>query len=97
MVQPKATVSRDQLVSVQVAATEADLVEVPLPLPEAAHPAHTLSPDIAGEHRAEPVPPVAHGLVADINPALGQKVFDVAHGQREADMHYHHQADHLGR
>jgi hypothetical protein len=49
------------------------LVEVPLPLPEALHPAHPLATDVGGEQRAEAVPPVAHGLVADVDPALSGK------------------------
>jgi hypothetical protein len=41
------------------------------------------SPDLAGEHRAVPVPPVPHGLVADLDAALVQEILDVPQRQRE--------------
>jgi len=53
------------------------LVEVPLPLAEASHTADPLAPDVGGEQRAEPVPPVAHGFVANVDPAFEQQVFDI--------------------
>jgi hypothetical protein len=34
--------------------------------------------DLRCEHRAEPVPPKTHRLVADIDTALEQKVLDLA-------------------
>ena len=34
--------------------------------------------DLGGEHRAKPVPPEPDGLVADVDPALGQQILDVA-------------------
>lgn len=40
--------------------------------------------------------PVAHGLVADVDAALGQQVFHVPQAQREANIHHHHQPDDLG-
>jgi hypothetical protein len=42
--------------------------------------AHVLDPlpaDLAGEHRAEPVPPQPHRLMADVDAALEQQVLDV--------------------
>ena len=33
--------------------------------------------DLGGEHRAKPVPPEPHGLMADVDPALGQEILDV--------------------
>ncbi len=73
------------------------LVEVPAPLAKTAHPVHPLPAYVGGEHRTEPVPPVAHGLMADVDAALGQQVLDVPQRQREPDIHHHHEADHLGR
>ena len=35
------------------------------------------SSDLGGEHRAEPVPPKPHRLVANINTALVQQILDV--------------------
>ncbi len=74
-----------------------DLIEMPPPVPEAFHPADPLAPDIGSEHRAEPVPPQPHGLVADIDAAFEQEVFDVPQREREPHVHHHHKADHLGR
>jgi hypothetical protein len=73
------------------------LIKVPAPMPEAAHPADPLAPDVAGEHGTEPVPPHPHRLVAQVDPALKQEVLDVPQRQREPHIHHHHQADHLGR
>jgi hypothetical protein len=69
---------------------------VPLPLPEAFHAADSLAADISGKQRTEPVPPQADGLVADVDPALGQQVFDVPQTQRESLIHHHDEADDLG-
>jgi hypothetical protein len=55
----------------------ADLIKLPLPLAKAAHPAHPLPPDVRCEQRPEPVPPVAHRLMRDIDAALQQQVFHV--------------------
>src|SRR3954447_23974856 len=53
------------------------LIEVPTPLTEPTHAAHPLSADVTCKQRTEPVPPVAHGLMADVDAALSQQVFDV--------------------
>jgi len=52
--------------------------------------------DLCGEHRAEPVPPETHGLVADIDAALGQQVFDLPQRQWISDVHHHREANYLG-
>ena len=72
------------------------LVEVPAPMPEAAHRARPLSPDVAGKHRTEPVPPKADGFVTQIDAALEQEVFDVPQRQRKPHIHQHDQSDDLG-
>jgi len=38
-------------------------------------------PYLRSEHRSEPVPPEPHRLVADIDAALGQQVFDLPQRQ----------------
>ena len=38
----------------------------------------TLLADLGGEHRAKPVPPKPDGLIADVDPALGQEILDIA-------------------
>jgi hypothetical protein len=54
-------------------------------------------PDRGGKHRTEPVPPVPNRLVADIDSPLEQNILDLSQRQRIADIHHHHEADHLGR
>ena len=53
------------------------LVEMPAPVRVCPYPINALPPDLGGAHRAEAVPPEAHGLVANIDPALGQQILDV--------------------
>ena len=54
-------------------------------------------PDLAGEYRTEPVPPETHRLMADIDAALKQQIFNLPQRQRIADVHHHRKADDLGR
>ena len=53
------------------------LVEMPLPVSKPSHPAHSLPPNVSCEQRPEPVPPVPHRLMADVDPALEQQVLYV--------------------
>jgi hypothetical protein len=69
------------------------LVQVPTPLRIATHVRDSLLPDLCREYRAKPVPPEPNSLVADLNPALCQKIFDVAQRQRVSHVHYHDQAN----
>jgi hypothetical protein len=55
----------------------------------------TIATNAACEHRAEPVPPVAHRLMANVDAALEQQALHIPQRQREADVHHHYQADHL--
>jgi hypothetical protein len=73
------------------------LIEMPAPVFETAHPANPLPTDVACEQRAEPVPPLPHRLMADIDPTLEEQVFHIPQAQREADVHHHDQADDLRR
>jgi len=54
-----------------------DLVEVPSPVGKCPHTIDALAPDLGREHRAEPVPPEPDRLVADLDPALVQQIFDI--------------------
>ena len=72
-------------------------VEVPLPVLEPAHPTDPLAANVAGEERTEPVPPVAHGLMGNVDTSLEQQVLDVAERQRVLHIEHHRQADDLGR
>ena len=53
--------------------------------------------DLGGEDWAKPVPPEPYRLVADVDPALGQQILDVAQRQRVSHVHHHDQADDLRR
>ncbi len=37
----------------------------------------SLSSDLGGKHRAEPVPPISDGFVANIDPALMKEIFNI--------------------
>ena len=41
-----------------------------------------LLPDLGGEHRAKLVPPKPDRIMADVDPALGQEILDVAQRRR---------------
>jgi hypothetical protein len=73
------------------------LIKVPTPMGEAAHPADPLPANVCRKQRSEPVPPEPHGLMADVDPALEEQVFDVPQTQWKPNVHQHHEADHLGR
>ncbi|HLY56511.1 MAG TPA: LysR substrate-binding domain-containing protein [Stellaceae bacterium] len=66
-------------------------------MPELADVLHALPSQLAGEHRPERVPPEPHSLVADVDPALEQEVFDVPQRERVADVHHDHEPDYLRR
>ena len=77
-------------------AVDADqhLIKVPAPVRPVA-PVYPPFPDLASKHRTEPVPPIAHRLVADVDTT--HDVFDLAQRQRIADVHHHRETDDLGR
>ena len=52
-------------------------IEVPAPLAEASHADDLLTADVGSKQRAKPVPPVPHGFVADVDPALEQQILYV--------------------
>src|ERR1700690_1399993 len=70
---------------------------MPAPLRIAAHVRDASLSDLGGEYRPKPVPPKPDGLVADVDPTLGQKILDVAQRQRVSDVHHHDQTDDLWR
>ena len=53
--------------------------------------------DLGGEHWAKPVPPEPDGLMADVDPALGQQILDVAQRERISHVHHHDQTDNVRR
>ena len=52
---------------------------------------------LRGEYRTEPVPPEPDRLMAHIDTALEQHIFDLSQRKRISDVHHHREADHLGR
>ena len=72
------------------------LIKVPAPVRPVA-PVYPPFPDLASKHRTEPVPPIAHRLVADVDTTFEHDVFDLAQRQRIADVHHHRETDDLGR
>ncbi|MEP7043506.1 MAG: hypothetical protein ABI843_10620 [Dokdonella sp.] len=54
------------------------LVKMPSRLRHSESSADSFLLDFAGEQRPEPVPPLAHCLVTDVDPAFVQKIFDMA-------------------
>ena len=73
------------------------LIQVPSPLRDMTHEAGPAHSDLAREHRPEPVDPEPHTLMANIDPALMEKVFDVPKRERKAHAHQHRQLDDLWR
>src|SRR5271165_4136081 len=73
------------------------LIQMPPPLRIAAHMRNAPLSDLGGEYGAKPVPPEPNGLVADVDPALGQQFLDVAQRQRVSHVHHHDQTDDLWR
>ena len=73
------------------------LVQMPPPLRIAVYVRDPLLSDLGGEHRTKPVPPKPDGLIADVDPALGQEILDVAQRQRVSHVHHHDKTDDLRR
>src|SRR5271157_3382332 len=73
------------------------LVQMPPPLRIAVHVRDPLLADLGGEHRAKPVPPKPDRLMADVDPALGPEILDVAERQRVSHVHHHDKTDDLRR
>src|ERR1700733_4056833 len=73
------------------------LIQMPVQLRIGSHLHDLPLSDLGGEYRPKPVPPESDGLVADVDPTLGQKILDVAQRQRVSDVHHHDQTDALWR
>ncbi len=63
-----------------------DLVQVPPPLRDSSHRLGAPSPDLVCEVCAEPIDPETDAFVADIDPALMKKVFNVSERQWKSDV-----------
>ena len=71
------------------------LVEVPAPTAEL-QPPDAAPPDLGCEHRAEPIPPVAHRFMADIDAAFVQQILHLSERKWEPNVKHHRKADDLG-
>jgi len=60
-----------------------NLIQMPAPLSTASHAGDPPFPNFGGEHWTKSVPPKPDGLVANVDATLGQKILDVAEGQRD--------------
>ena len=58
---------------------------------------NTAFPDLGGKQRTKAVPPVPHGLMANVDALFEQKIFDLSQRQGVADIQHHCAADYLGR
>jgi hypothetical protein len=58
------------------------IFEMPAPVGVGAHALDALPADLRREHRPEPVPPIADRLVAHVDAALREQVFDVPKRER---------------
>ncbi len=58
---------------------------------------NTAFPDLRGKQWAKAVPPVPNGLMADVDAALEQKIFDLPQRQGVTDIQHHRAADYLRR
>ena len=72
-----------------------NLVEVPSP-PGIRSTMNASSPYLRSEHRTKPVPPVSNSLVANIDTAFEQQVFDLPQREWVSDVHHHREADYFG-
>ena len=72
-----------------------NLVEMPFPVARS-NPFDPTLLDLVGEHRPEPVPPVADRLVTDIDASFMKEVFDIPQREREPQIEHHRETDDLG-
>jgi len=73
-----------------------DFVQVPTPL-RIRSSLNAMFSDLVGEHWTETVPPEPNRLVTDVDAPFEQNILDLPQRQRIADIHHHHEADHLGQ
>jgi len=64
-------------------------IQVPPPVPKAAHSTYPLTFDLSSKQRTKPVPPHPHGFMANIDTALEQKILYVSKRKWKAYIHHH--------
>lgn len=74
-----------------------DLVQVPLPLRTLSHGFRTAPSDLVRKVSAKMIDLMPHRCMADVDPALVEKVFDIAQRQRKSNIHHHRKLDDFWR
>ena len=74
-----------------------DLIEVPLPLGDLAHIACPADADLSSEHRPKTINPEPYALMANVDAAFMQQIFDIPQRQRKANVHHHCELNNLRR
>ena len=75
-----------------------DTHRIKRPTPQRLGPMMTTAfPDLRGQHWTKAVPPVPHGLMADVDTALTQTIFALSQREGVADRHHAREADDLRR
>ena len=72
-----------------------NLVEVPPVVRVRTHPLDPSLTDLRSEKRAKLHSPKSDRFMADVDAALMQKIFDIAHRKRKSDIHRYRKADEL--
>lgn len=65
-----------------------NFIQVPLLVSASAHRFHTFAPNLGDLHQPKPVPPVPHGLMASLDAAFVQQIFDVAQRTRKSNVRF---------
>jgi hypothetical protein len=73
------------------------LIQMPLPIRMSTKLLTPFLSDFSCKQWAEPVPPEANRLMADIDPAFVQQIFDVPERERITHIHHHRQANDFWR
>ena len=71
------------------------LIEMPAPIRPVA-PVYPSPPDLAGAHRTEPVPPVLHRFMTDVDALFVEQVLDLPREEWESNLYHHGKPDDLG-
>jgi hypothetical protein len=72
------------------------LIQTPLPMCSRPHSINPSAADLSGKHRAKSVPPKPNRLMANVNAAFMQKIFNIPQRERKPHIHHNGKADDLG-
>jgi hypothetical protein len=71
------------------------LIQTPLPMCSRPHSINPSAADLSGKHRAKSVPPRPNRLMANVNAAFMQKIFNIPQRKRKPHIHHNGRADDL--